>query len=199
MQVLLSPDPESGTEEKKVMSSQISTDDLENYVWREFGCRNPETVRRFMMMVRAWGALQARNAPGGLLEDAPLPEPGPYDHLRPGEYDLDGEVTCCDRCAKVKDWDLFHVDKDDPTGHRRACRQCRRGRRKKGEPVPERRYKCRICGTDKVVDEFPPVKKIRPSLPMGCLECRPLAETLHRDVALNDEEAETGEKKSLPL
>ena len=163
------------------MPSSISIEDLEAACYRDLHVRDPILVRNFLRLVQVYAIAQVRkHAPP--QEDAYVPggDEDSHEHLAPGESDLKAEVTRCDKCLAVKDWEFFHADSEAPSKHRSTCRVCRGnlgGRPpRKAPPAPDKKYKCRPCGRFRVLDEFPPEKRENRSLPVACLACQPLTQ-----------------------
>jgi hypothetical protein len=165
----------SPDEKKRKVTSRISLENIEDYIFTEFRCSDPVKIRRFTSMIRAYAAAQVLRCDPGMLEDVPVVM-DEFTHLAPGDYDANAEITRCARCGKAKDWQSFHLDAEDPSGHKTVCKSCRRGRPPKGNPPVQRHYICRLCRDRKPLDEFPPEKSLHRSIPMACLACRPKQE-----------------------
>src|SRR5260370_4478339 len=110
------------------MTSQVTREQVENELWKA-GIRSTFTVARVMRAIDLYSLTVARRQSQFTLEN-----PGtPFYWLTPGDWDKNGEVTCCVACGKTKKWAHFHVDETHPSGHKVTCKPCRR---KQTENIP---------------------------------------------------------------
>ena len=140
------------------------------------GVKNPREVSRIMRLIDIY-ALQVSSRKTEDLEDIPSPPSAPsFTPLKPGEWSIALQVTCCTGCTRVRRWDDYHGDKHHPTGHKLMCRDCRKLSENKTLPEKARDVRrggwvCPQCNRRKIPVEFPVEKRENPRKSVKCLSC----------------------------
>jgi len=164
------------------MPSIVGREDLRAKLYSS-GVRNPRELSGMMRLIEVYALQVARKTQEHDLEDVPDPVAPSFTPLKPGEWSVALEVTCCVGCTRVRRWDDYHVDKHHPTGHKVLCRDCRNPGRKLPESASDVRrggWLCPKCDKRKVPLDFPLEKRMNPRKPLKCLSCL--------DKTLNDSE-----------
>src|SRR5208282_4394170 len=158
-------------------SSAVTRDDLRAKLYSA-GIKNPRVLTEAMKWVDIYCLRVVRKSQR--LEDVEIAIPS-FTELKPGEWSVALEVTCCASCEQVKRWDLFHIDKRHTTGHQVKCKECRnRKDEEEGLPpytpesVKRGGWICSgegSCGVRKKPEEFPEEKQRYPRSHVLCNDC----------------------------
>jgi hypothetical protein len=158
------------------MSSLVGRDDLKAKLYSA-GVKDPRELGKVMSLIDIYSLQVVRRAQAQDLEDAPeavtLPS---FTPLKPGEWSVALQVTCCIGCTKVRRWENFDADKSRTTGHKVICKDCRRRLtekklQEKAHDIRRGGWVCPGCGERKIPREFPLEKRENSRKPVKCLSC----------------------------
>lgn len=143
------------------MTSAVSRDDVEDQLWRHVRPgTSPAVIRSLLKTIDQYAIFAARK----YTVDDDLPPvvitPDPYEHILPGQFDMELGMGRCLRCEIPKSIHEFTKNSASKTGRRPECRLCR----KQGgwREIRPRKRQCVVCGKRKEVSNF---------LGSKCLDC----------------------------
>src|SRR5882724_5755997 len=154
------------------MPSAVGRDDLKEKLYSA-GVKNPRDLSVVMCLIDTYSIQVARRAQQQDFEDVPEVTAPAFTPLKPGEWSVALQVTCCIGCTRVRRWSDFHVDKHHSTGHKIICRDCRKEKTLPASAADVRRggWVCPGCEKRKIPLEFPLEKRENPRKSVKCLSC----------------------------
>src|SRR6185437_10529290 len=139
------------------MPSMVSRDDVYDELVKA-GVKVPHVLSRLMSVI------------DGYARGRDIPEmPDPWSALLPGESDTEEKITRCSKCAEIRGWVSFPLDKRMENGRRTICKSCEDGE----HVTPENLFlDCHgACGQRKHASEFYRRRNNRTGYGFRCKEC----------------------------
>jgi hypothetical protein len=121
-------------------SGIVTKDDVQDTLYL-LGIKDPKAMATAIRAIDWYSVALARRATAPLMA---------YPRLQPGKSDLDGKITCCVTCEKVKAWSLFPYDLKSDTKHSDRCKDCSATSHVGRDPHLE--LECSSCGLTKNAD-----------------------------------------------
>lgn len=144
----------------------VSKENIEDELYRLLP-KNPHHLRRLMQMIDCYAYTVSQRQ-----QEQIFYAPTKWDHLRPGDTDINSGMRRCKECGKVKNLHgAFAKRATCPYGRMLRCIDCRPpGWWGGGKKRPDR-YLCRMCRLHKPLSAFPDGKRRNPTFNYRCKDC----------------------------